>query len=161
MKESRVCQVCERSFYPQRSVQKTCSKRCRDAWRRHLSPNRRISMTKQLKLNTGTVGALNELRVCCDLFEKGFEVFRALSPSSKSDLVGMKNGICYRIEVKTAFKKLRTGEFDHDKPRHPFDILGVCTSDQIVYFDVNKNEIDVSEFSVKIEQAEMDEELPE
>jgi PD-(D/E)XK endonuclease len=53
-------------------------------------------------LCTGTVGAVNELRVCIDLLARGFEVFRSVSPASSCDLAVLKDGRLLRVEVRTA-----------------------------------------------------------
>lgn len=47
------------------------------------------------------MGVRSELLVCIDLIEKGFEVFRAMSNNS-CDLIALKNGRCFRLEVKTS-----------------------------------------------------------
>jgi hypothetical protein len=57
--------------------------------------------TNRPYMSTGNTGAISELVVCTDLLQKGYDVFRALSPSSACDLVALKNGQCYRVEVKT------------------------------------------------------------
>ena len=41
-------------------------------------------------LCTGTTGAIQELKVSIDLMEKGFDVYRALSPSAKCDLLAIQ-----------------------------------------------------------------------
>ena len=51
----------------------------------------------KLPLSTATVGAISELVVCVDLAKKGYEVFRAISPSCSCDLIARKNNICRRI----------------------------------------------------------------
>ena len=48
------------------------------------------------------VGATSELLVCADLLGRGFEVFRAVSPSTSCDLIALKHGRCVRIQVRTA-----------------------------------------------------------
>lgn len=54
-----------------------------------------------IDLSTGTIGAMAELIVGADLMRKGFEVFRAMSPSSYSDLIAIKNGTIHKVEVRT------------------------------------------------------------
>lgn len=53
---------------------------------------------------TGTVGALAELLVSADLLNRGYEVFRALSPSCSCDLVAVRGQYILRIEVKNAHR---------------------------------------------------------
>lgn len=53
-------------------------------------------------MNTGTAGAFAELIVAASLMEKGYAVFRALSPSSPCDLIAYKDPQrLIRIEVRT------------------------------------------------------------
>lgn len=52
-------------------------------------------------ISSSTVGAVGELRVAADLLTKGFEVFRALSPTCSCDLLAMKDGRIIRIECRT------------------------------------------------------------
>ena len=56
-----------------------------------------------------TVGAISELLVSADLMKKGFEVFRALSPSCSCDLIAAKKGRLLRVEV-------RTGQYNRQEP---------------------------------------------
>lgn len=53
-------------------------------------------------LSSGTVGAVSELVVCADLLKRGYEVFRAVSPSCSCDLAILKEGKLHRVEVRTA-----------------------------------------------------------
>ena len=48
-------------------------------------------VTKNCK-SIGTTGAIAELVVATDLLGRGYEVFRALSPSCSGDLAVLKNG---------------------------------------------------------------------
>jgi hypothetical protein len=57
-------------------------------------------------LSTGTLGAASELIASTKLIIDGFEVYRALSPSSSCDLIAIKDGLIYDIEVRTG---IRTG----------------------------------------------------
>ena len=85
-----------------------------------------------LHLSSGTVGAIGELMVSVDLMKKGYEVFRALSPSCSCDLAILKDKKLLRIEV-------RTGYFAHpsekQKQRHKADVLAVIIhkTNTIVY----------------------------
>lgn len=73
-----------------------------------------FSRYKKLGISTSTVGAIEELRVSVDLMEKGFYVFRALSPSCPCDLFAMKNGKQFDIEVRTSYRKYN-GDFSRPK----------------------------------------------
>jgi hypothetical protein len=56
-------------------------------------------------LPTGTVGAMAELLAATDLLMKGFEVFRAVSPSASCDLAILKEGKLLKVEVRTGYKR--------------------------------------------------------
>lgn len=47
-------------------------------------------------------GALSELIASADLIKNGYEVYRALSPSSFCDLLAIKNGEIFKLEIRTA-----------------------------------------------------------
>jgi len=66
-----------------------------------------------------TAGAIGELRVCADLMERGFEVFRALSQARHScDIVALRNGLMLRIEVRTGTQRTpSTGYVSYMKNR--------------------------------------------
>jgi len=83
------------------------------------------------KLDTGSTGAFGELIVCSDLMLDGYEVFRAESPSTSCDLIAMKNGICFRVEVKTSSSGLFTGDYDESK----YDILAMVVSGKKVRYN--------------------------
>lgn len=57
-------------------------------------------------LSAGTVGALGELVVSADLMRRGYEVYRALSPASSCDVLALKDGQMFSIEVRTGWKSL-------------------------------------------------------
>ena len=54
-------------------------------------------------LSPGTTGAITELKVAAFLMDKGFEVFRNLSPHGTADLIirDRTSGVCKAIEVRT------------------------------------------------------------
>ena len=63
----------------------------------------------------------------------GYEVFRAVSPHSSCDLMAMKDGAVYRIEVRTGYKTLdgilRWPKRDSDQ----LDIYAVVFGDSVTY----------------------------
>ena len=93
------CKHCLKSFEPKTNhKQLYCSKPCSSAsWR---TSN---SLTAQYNLDKSTVGAINELKASVFLMEKGYEVFRALSPATSCDLIAMKSDEVLRIEVRTGY----------------------------------------------------------
>jgi len=87
------------------------------------------------ELSTGKIGAISELRVCADLLAKGYDIFRAVSPSCPCDLVAFKQGTLKRIEVRTA-TKTQDGELNFplaEKDRGRFDHLAAVLKDEIIY----------------------------
>lgn len=55
----------------------------------------------QPNLPAGTVGTLRELLVAADLMERGYHVFRAISPACPCDLVVQKDEVTLRVEVRS------------------------------------------------------------
>lgn len=84
-------------------------------------------------LNTGTIGALHELKVCCDLIERGFQVFRALSPSCECDLAILHNKRLIRVEVTTGYlyRNGRMSWSKHDALK--FDLIAIVSTTGISY----------------------------
>ena len=80
----------------------------------------------------GTIGAIGELKVSCDLLEKGWEVFRSVSPHSKCDIVISKGSINLRIEVRKGHKNkdgtVKCGMKITDKADHYAIWLDNCST---------------------------------
>src|SRR5262249_47266514 len=77
-------------------------------------------------LGSGTKGAIHELQASVDLMRKGWEVFRAVSPSASCDLIAVKGEQLLRIQVTKAHYNKATGKTYY--PNHkgePFDILAL------------------------------------
>jgi hypothetical protein len=94
--QNRICLTCNKDFLPKAHNQIYCCKDCqkKDAGTQYLG---------QKGISTGTVGAMSELAVSIDLMAKGYETYRALSPSSKCDILAMKNNVSYGFEVRTGY----------------------------------------------------------
>ena len=56
---------------------------------------------KENKISKSTVGAIAELIASADLMSKGFQVYRALSPSSDCDILAEKEHKVYKFEIRT------------------------------------------------------------
>jgi hypothetical protein len=67
---------------------------------------------------TADTGAVAELIVCADLLQRGFEVFRAVSPGATCDLIALKEGRSLRVQVRTASVTV-TGSIQIRQPEHP------------------------------------------
>jgi len=85
-------------------------------------------------ISSATVGAINELRASVDLLRRGYSVFRALSPSCPCDLVLLKDGDVFRVEVTTGHNSSNGRLYYPKKDPQLYDILAVVTSDSIIYF---------------------------
>lgn len=121
------CFVCETIITTGPKNKKYCSQTCM----------RKATGTYTIypHLANGTVGALNELKVCVDLMDKGCEVYRALSPTTAYDLIIIYKGVKYSVEVKTAY---RSSAGNIMKPalrenQKDVDILATVVSYEIFY----------------------------
>jgi hypothetical protein len=101
-------------------------------------------MDKSLKLpiSTGIIGAISELTACVHYMGLGYDVFRAVSQSSKCDLIITKNGASHRIEVRTGHKcanlsHVTTSIKRIDQTR--FDVLCIVVKGTIT--EVEHNEV--------------------
>lgn len=94
------CLTCGKDFVG-KSNQTYCSARC------YKIENRFVSLYPGLP--TGTVGAIQELKAAINLFEKGYEVLRALSPNCSCDLLALKKNKLFSFEVRTAYKNKKGG----------------------------------------------------
>lgn len=86
-------------------------------------------------LSTGTTGAVSELVASVDLLRKGYEVFRALSPSCSCDLAILKDHQLLRIEVRTG-KRSATGKITYPPDRANADHFAVVVGTEVHYFPV-------------------------
>jgi hypothetical protein len=75
----------------------------------------------------GTRGAINELRICGDLMNRGYTVYRALGPHAACDLIVVKAGTLLRLEVKTGQYRV-TGT-----PTAPFRVGQRASCDVVAY----------------------------
>ena len=121
-----MCGVCKKGFV-QTYKNKYCSEVCRK-----ININSRI--TDHYNLSPGTIGALNELKVCADLMIKGYNVFRCVSPNSPHDLIISNDERILRVEVTTGTKHV-SGNISHaGKTDRDFDILAIVVfSGEIIY----------------------------
>jgi hypothetical protein len=76
-------------------------------------------------LPPGTVGALGEILVSADLMKKGYEVYRAMSPSSSCDVLARKNEKFYSVEVRTGYKSLDGSKVTTNRVNIKADILAI------------------------------------
>ena len=97
MQEQTQCPNCNKKFIAKYNLQKWCNKTCQMEFKLGGPyPFQDIS--------TATRGAMSELLACIDLMKKGYEVYRALSPASSCDVLALKNGKFFDVEVKTGYR---------------------------------------------------------
>lgn len=124
------CKECKNFFIPNQSNQIYCNEICsRIDWRKRKS----TSVAYFPLLDKSNIGTISELLVSADLLKKGYDVFRALSPHSKNDLVITKDDKLKTVEVKTGrFYKMTL----HYKKSNIADITAVVTlsDNKIFYF---------------------------
>lgn len=97
----RLCETCQQPYTPRAKHQRYCGSDC---WPYRVQP-----APWAIPLPTGTVGALAELRIATDLMCRGYNVFRALSPSCYCDLLASKNEHILHVEARTG--SFRNGIF--------------------------------------------------
>lgn len=82
----------------------------------------------------GNRGATAELIASVDLLRRGFDVFRAISPSCPCDLVAMRGSLCLRVEVRSGHMNPATGVLSIPmRETDRFDLLAVVVGDTIGY----------------------------
>lgn len=121
----RTCKLCGKTWTRPDSYRVSyCSAPCRSA----AAKAKQQEMNPRLNLiSTGTVGAMHELVVCVDLLRRGYEIFRAVSPSCSCDLVALCNGKSVRIEVRTGYAN-KSGGFtwtNQGRDVHKYDVVAV------------------------------------
>ena len=129
------CINCGREISPAkvrrtRGTAKYCGPSCQNEhWKKQYAGQNTL-----WNLPSGTVGAINELRVSVDLLVKGYSVFRALSPNCPCDLVLLFGRRVFRVEVTTGHRT-STGRLTWPiKDGTRFDVLAVVLPESIVYF---------------------------
>lgn len=124
----RECFCCKKTFMATHN-QRYCSVGCRE---------KDYGIVSEFKgVATATVGAIQEYRVVIDLLSKGFEVFRATSPSCSCDILVLKENKMIKVEVRTAYKSI-SGKFIYPKNNIKADILAlVLPKGEIKYLPEN------------------------
>lgn len=126
------CAWCGKLFKPARAwtKQKFCTKRCRQEKDR----SAHITHAGSSRSRNASTGAASELFICADLLRKGYEVFRAQSPTCSCDLIAMRGTILYRVEVKSGHYR-REGVIGPVATAHDrYDILAVVMPDNIIMY---------------------------
>ena len=137
---NKTCLTCGQSINQYRSCNtKYCSSACYPRKAQKRSIQHHINPNYQMK-SKATVGSVSEYVVAINLLQRGFEVFKSLSPTCSCDIICMKNGNLKKIEVKTGYKKhddtitLGEGNMANLIRSGKFDILAIVTGlDEIRY----------------------------
>ena len=139
-----ICKECGKEFKQKHTKQIFCSKKCsndnRISIKKHITKN---INKKDLKkdLPTSTIGSIHEIIICADLMANGYYVFRSMSPNSPCDIIAMRNGVTYKIEVTTGYR-LGNGKLSCPEKgkKYDYNIIAVVSHDgSFVYIkkDVN------------------------
>ena len=118
----RTCKTCGKPFMGY-GTKVYCSPECQKSYGKH--------QRFDAHLSTSSIGALNELVAAADLFRKGYEVFRSLSPSCSADMVIYRDGKSRRIEVRTGYVH-NSGKIIANRV-HRADILAIVLTDRVIY----------------------------
>lgn len=127
----KACVACGGEFQSARGYQEFCSPKCQESYSKGIL--RRLRNPEGL--SKISAGVFCELLVACDLYGKGWEIFKPLSHSAPFDLIATRNDELIRIEVK-AGRRRTTGAQPASPPREnqKFDCLAVvCTLTDIDY----------------------------
>lgn len=134
------CKFCSESFYTKRKDRLFCSRLCKQK-----KYNIDIGHIKTKTMTAPTLGAKSELLVSAWLLNRGFDVYRSVSPSSACDIVAIKKEKVYKIDVKTCYKSNKTGNIaystnnSYNRSYKP-DLYGLCerVSEEVSFVDENK-----------------------
>ena len=67
-------------------------------------------------ISTGTIGAINELRIASNMMALGWGIFRCLSPNNGTDLIAMKGRTILKVQCKSSakgqYQNIRAGNND-------------------------------------------------
>ena len=83
-------------------------------------------------LSTGKIGAVGELLASADLIMRGYDVYRAVSPSAPYDLVATKGPRILRIEVRCG-RKNKDGSLCYPKPQVECETTAIIIGTEVVY----------------------------
>jgi len=134
MSESYKCVICGKIVSHPCAI--TCSEECRKIHQKKYAPKSEFKG----KLPSGTVGAIQEMRIAIDFLSNGYYAFRSLTPNSPFDIVAFKDKKILKVEVTTGYVS-KTGKIQHPKSAgHKGDVLAiVLNTKKIVYIPELKN----------------------
>lgn len=79
-----------------------------------------------IELSSHTIGCISEMLVCADLLQKGWHVYRSISPHAPDDLVARREKKTVAVEVRSG-RQNRAGVISCAKPirEKTWDVLAV------------------------------------
>jgi hypothetical protein len=136
------CQYCGDWYMSRRKDRKCCdSVECR------IKHNHsKFFLDNIPNLSSGTVGAISELCVSANLLNKGYSVFRSLSPSCFCDIIAIKDKTILKIEVRTGKERRDNGKISFPKQTHgEVDCYGVYerSKNRALFFNLSGQEIEL------------------
>lgn len=128
------CVQCGNEFFQKRRSQIYCTDRCGT-----INWNKNTIRNPNIGLPSGTVGAITELFVSAELMKRGYEVYRALSPSCDGDIIAIKNNELHKIEIRSGYYYLKTstGEYKLTYPKAKINgkkLIVMTHSDNKIHF---------------------------
>lgn len=145
--EELICKRCGNSFFPKRKNGNVdfCSFECK-----RLARHDEYALNSNIpnRSSSATTGAIHELLVCIDLMRRGYNVFRAQSPSCPCDVIALLNGCIYKVEVTTGQLNFNNNGISYPRKsdRYDYDIMAVVFHNgKILYL---KNHDDISAFNI-------------
>ena len=143
MDTNKICVRCKAVLIT-RTQNKFCSRACASRYQQENKNNRRELKLYNDSLPKHVKGTIGELTVINDLLQRGYEVFRPVTPCCSCDLIASKKGYILRIEVKTAVRQ-GDGFRNFSRPSlekyDRFDVLAIATQKGIYYEDAKKRPI--------------------
>lgn len=137
-----ICTVCESEFVAVQPHGRYCSTKCKK-----LREGEKWGRSSDKTISPGTVGAIAEIAVSVDLMEKGYAVFRALSPSCFCDLIAIKDNKYIRVEVRTGYKgttgKVSFPLIPRDIDRQDIFAVYIRSLKEVEYFNPSKESIQI------------------
>lgn len=129
MKHCKNCGILIEADKPWYSKMVFCNQKCSSDFNK----KEFLKLNRKNNIPSGSVGAMHELVVSADLIRRGFNVFRALSPSCPCDLAIIKDKKLYRVEVTTGYLTKKGIIMHINKDSNKYDLLVIVHNDNIIY----------------------------
>lgn len=93
-----ICGHCLKEYQNRYIKSRFCSNKCRHDYWNGVTKNSTIVTDE---ISRYTIGTIAEILVCADLMGRGYSVYKAISPNTFSDVIAIRDGIIYQLEVRT------------------------------------------------------------